>query len=180
MTQYQCMIMVLVFFLVIYVYFQNRRKRRKTIESIQNGKDVLVKWTYSPEEWAEYAGDESSGWIKNKDIPGDVFITTESIYVTNGSDEYFYEFGWKRVTQCSFFRSFLDLRIEWSDTSRSGVTEGMTQYHYEDFRLFVPAAKREEVLELVEEFKAMIEPNSPAQKTVKDSETTSPFGDDNS
>ena len=52
--------------------------------------------------------------------------------------------------------------------------------YHEDFRLFVPAAKQEEVLELVAEFEAMIKANPAApRKFVKDSEVTSLFGNDN-
>ena len=141
---------------------------------------MLVKWSYSPEDWKTYAEDESAGWIKNRDIPGDAFITPESIYVTNGTDEYFYEFGRKRITRCSFFRSFLDLRMEWSRLNNTGgAMDGLYEDFHEDFRLFVPANKEKEVLELVAEFRAMSETNAPfKQKFVKDNEIESLFGDD--
>jgi hypothetical protein len=165
---------------VLFLYFANRRKRRETLDSIQTGKDVLVSWSYSPEDWKKYAEDASSGWIKNREIPGDVFITPENVYVTNGTDEYFYEFGSKRITECSFFHSFLDLRVEWFKTNQGGSMEGAQVRQIEDFRLFVPADKEAEMSEIIAEFKTMSETNSSfKQKFVKDVKIQSLFGDDN-
>jgi hypothetical protein len=179
MDEFKCVLTVIALIVVIFLYFIRRREKEKTIESIQSGKDVLVSWSYSPEDWKTYVEDASSGWIKNKDLPGEVFITPESIYVTNGTDEYFYEFsGERRVTHCTFFRSFLDLRSEWTQTNR-GSMEGRIEYYHEDFRVFVPADKQEEVLGLVAEFKAMAEGNAGfSEKSVKNSEITTLFGND--
>jgi len=178
MVEYKCALTVIALLIVVFVYFLRRRKRRETIESIQTGTNVLVSWLYSPEDWKTYVEDASSDWIKNKDIPGEVFITPENIYVTNGTDEYFYEFGEKRVTHCTFYRSFLDLRTEWTRTNR-GTMEGRIEYHHEDFRVFVPADKQDEVLELVAEFKAMAEGNAGfSAKAVKNNEITTLFGND--
>src|SRR5215203_578485 len=157
MSEYKCIILFLGLLLVLFLYFANRRKRQETVDAIQAGKDVLVKWSYSPEDWIIYAEDDSSGWIKNKDIPGDAFITPESIYVTNGTDEYFYEFGRKQITQCSFYCSFLELRMEWTETNRGGAMKGLPQKKHEDFRLFVPADMEAEMSGVIAEFKAMSE-----------------------
>jgi hypothetical protein len=164
-----------VIFICFAFYFLKRHFHRKKLAAIATGNsDVLLKWKYSPEEWARYAGDAASGWIKNKDLPGEAFITPVSIYVINGEDEYFYEFGYKRITQCTFLHSFLELRMEWM----SGRVENRVQMH-EDFRLLVPNAYEEEVSELVGEFKAMTGRNSRfALKFVEDNEITSLFGND--
>ena len=179
MVEFKCALTVVVLIVALFLYFLRRREKQKTVESIQSGTDVLVSWSYSPEDWQTYVEDASSGWIKNKDIPGEVFITPESIYVTNGTDEYFFEFGEKRITHCSFFRSFLDLRSEWTRTNRGGLMEGRTEYRHEDFRVLVPAAKQEEVLELAAEFKAIAESNAGfSEKSVKNNEITTLFGND--
>ena len=166
------------FLLVSVLYVLGRRKSRETIESIKTGKDVLVSWSYSADDWKANVELGSDGWIKNKDIPGEVFITPENIYVTNGTDEYFFEFGHRHVTKCSYSRSVLDLRVEWTQSKMGESMDGITEYRYEDFRLFVPAAKHEEVLELAAEFKAMAQANAGFFK--KPDELISLFGDDKS
>jgi hypothetical protein len=172
-------VLVIATIIGIAIYLFHRQGRQDALDAIRTGKaDVLMTWAYSPEDWAWYAGDPSTRWIKRKDIPGEVFITTERIYVTNGDDEYLFEFGnEKKLTQCSFFYSFLDMRAEWltDDTYRTG----QTNYHHEDFRLYVPNDYKEKGLKLAAEFKAMADANAEfSQKYVKDNEITSLFGND--
>ena len=179
------MVLVIAAIICIAFYLFQWQGRRDSLDAIRTGKaDVLMTWAYSPEDWAWYAGDPSIRWIKRKDIPGEVFITTERIYVTNGYDEYLFEFGnGRKITQCSFFYSFLDLRAEWL-TDRNGTIcdtykTGQTNYHHEDFRLYVPNDYKEKGLKLAAEFKAMADANAEfSQKYVKDNEITSLFGND--
>lgn len=169
-------ILLLIFIGGFALYQLARRRRRKKLSSIATGEsEVLLKWKYSEEEWTRYADNPASKWIKNKDLPGEAFITPESIYVTNGEDEYFYDFVKKQITRCAFSNSFLDLRMEWMGGSKARPVQ-----EYQDFRLFVPNAYKEKVSDLSEEFKAMTEKNARfALKFVEDNnETPSLFGND--
>lgn len=170
-----CNIMPALLVVAILLYFIFGRRKKK-LEAIKSGKDVLVSWSYSPEDWKIYMDDVSSSWVKNKEIPGDVFITPESIYVTNGADEHLFHFGKGQILHCSFLNYFLDLRYKWTILSKGGITHEF----FEEFRLFVPAARRAEVAELVEEFKAMAAGKQVyRRKIIKDNQVTSLSGDDN-
>ena len=159
-------VIVVIVIISIFSYFSRRRERRETIASIREGENILAKWSYSPEEWKKYAEDESSGWIQNKDIPGEAFITRTNVYVTNGNDEYFFEFEKERklLTRCSYLNSFIKLRIEWLTTSTRrigtyGASYDTYNHHHEDFRLFVPVGNEEKVSKLMTEFNNQIHEN---------------------
>jgi hypothetical protein len=150
------LILLLMFIGGFALYLLAGHRRRKKLSSIVNGEsEVLLKWKYSPEDWKSYAENPASRWIGNGDLPGEAFITPENILVTNGEDRYFYEFAKKKITQCAFFHPFLDLRIEWM-----GGTKAIPVQLREDFRLFVPNAHKEEISDLVEEFKVMTKSNA--------------------
>jgi hypothetical protein len=164
-------ILLLMFIAGFAFYRLARRRWRKKLSSIAKGEsEVLLKWKYSPADWASYADNPASSWIKNRDLPGEAFITPESIYVISGEDEYFYEFGKKQITRCAFSDSFLDLRMEWL-----GGTKQRSVQRHEDFRLFVPDAYKAEVAGLVEEFKRMTESHLWFARKFVDDETTSLF-----
>lgn len=165
------------------VYASFRQRNRKRLESFRAGEsEILMHWKYSPEDWEWYAGDTASRWIKHRDVPGEVFVTPESIYVTNGRDEHLFFFGDEhRITQCSFFHSFLDLRAETRFSYDGTLLEGYERqegtFRHEDFRLYIPRAQQEKGLELAAKFKSLTEANSAyAQKFVEGDEIIPLFG----
>jgi hypothetical protein len=168
----QYSVIVLIVLIIVAYLLLSRYLRRRKLSAIATGKsEVILKWKYSPEDWAQYASDPAINWIRNRDLPGEAFITSVSIYVTNGEDEYFYDFGYKWITQCAFLHPFLDLRMEWTGDFDGGIIQ-----RYEDFRLFVPHAFQGEVADLVAEFKTMTEKNARhALKFVEDEDQISLF-----
>ena len=192
----------------ILVYLYLRQRKRAYVNAIRSGEvEVLMKWSYSPEDWDWYGGDPSSRWIKHRNIPGEVFITRESIYVTNGRDDYLFRFGEDRkITQCTFYHSFLDLRAEWMiDPEGRDLFEYQQEratFRHEDFRLYVPNDQKEAGLKLAAEYKALAVANAgfsqkyvdgdeiislfesndfpSSEKYVEDNEIISLFGNDDS
>lgn len=165
------LIIIAAFYLLLFYTGRNHRDAVRVDDS-----KVSMKWSYSPEEWEWFAGDPAIRWIRHKDIPGKVFIISEGrILVTNGPDEYNFVFaGERKLTQCTFFYSFLDLRTEWKTTAG-----GKEEYYHEDFRLYVPNAQAEKGLRLAADFQTMAEANAGfSRKFVKDNEIISLFGDD--
>ena len=178
MEGYQVLCLFLIVIFAVYSYFSNRRKRLKKIASIREGESVLAKWSYSPEEWGKYAEDAFSEWIKNKDIPGEAFITPTNIFVTNGLDECLFDFG--ELTHCSRRGSFIKLRIDrLSYSKRNDAPPVLIQ---EDFRLLVSAGNEEKVPELLAVFNDRIQANPNRADVLefvrKKREITSLFGND--
>ena len=180
---------MLIFFIVVLVvigaalYLFSRQLKRRRRDDFRSGEfEILMHWEYSPEDWDWYAGDPSSRWIKHRDIPGEVFVTPESIYVTNGRDENLFLFDdERRITQCSFFHSFLDLRAEsttdYDGNPLSGHKRGQSTFQHQDFRLYVPQNHQEKGLELAARFKSLAQANSEyAEGFIKGDEVISLFG----
>ncbi len=178
MEGYQILILFIIVIFAIYSYFSNRRKKRKTIASIREGKSVLAKWSYSPDEWKKYAEDAFSEWIKHKDVPGEAFVTPTNIFVTNGIDECL--FDTEKLTHCSYRGSFIKLRIDRLSYSKNN--DAPPVLIQEDFRLLIPADSEEKLPELLAEFNARIRENPNRADVLKfvqnNREITSLFGSD--
>ena len=179
MKGYQILILFIIVIFIVYSYFSNRRKRRKTIASIREDESVLAKWSYSPEEWKKYAEDAFSEGIKNKDVPGEAFVTPTNIFVTNGIDECLFDTG--KLTHSSYSGSFIKLRIDRLKSSGSGSNRS-TVLQQEDFRLLVPVSNEEKVPKLLAEFNARIQANPHRAEVLEfvrnKREITSLFGSD--
>lgn len=177
--------LVIAAIVLVLVYLYLRQRNRSYINAIRSGEaDVLMRWSYAPEDWDWYAGDPSSRWIKHRNLPGEVFITPESILVTNGRDHYLFKFGGDRkLTQSSFYHSFLDLRAEWTtepdDDALFGYQDEQLTFYHEDFRLYIPNSQQEKGLKLAAEFQAKAAANAAfARKFIKGDEVISLFGSD--
>jgi hypothetical protein len=85
-------------------FFVKWRNRQSLISAIKNGRGVLTKWNYSPEEWRWAA--ENNFEIGAK--PGDhgrVFFTARHIYLTNGRKDIL----WELIGQKKFVKHLTEI-----------------------------------------------------------------------
>lgn len=152
-----------VIFFGIYSFFSKRKEKEETIDSIEAGEDVLESWQYSKEDWARFEDTRLNYWIENTDHPGELFITPTSIYITNGIDEYFYDFKehGKMVTHCSYREkaSMMKFRLRWKEWDRNREAY---EFELEDIIIPLPKGNPEKANKVVKYFNDIIDSNMDA------------------
>ena len=166
-----------------YVYAKRRARKERIAETISST-NLLARWAYSPDDWRR-AADEEFTWVKNKDSPGQVYISPTTIYIKNDYQDRLIDLSGEGrvVTHASYLGSDmspLKLRLRRKvvtthlDSNRQEV-----KYYKEDYRLPVPLTYREEAERVVKFFTARLENDLAAYTAVvSDDEPISLFGKD--
>ena len=144
-------------------------QRKNGMRDILLGKDVLARWTYSPEEWRTLAAGEFE-WVRHVETPGQIYISPYAILIYNGRDRFFADLQSNgalvtkavvRGTNPPVFK----LRTRWKQTVYSNSGKKVN-YFSNDFHVPVPSGREEEAARLVEYFDAQAEKNADAIQDV--------------
>ena len=143
---------IIVLAIALIVLSWRRRRRKINAMWLENeGTNIVGRWQYSPEEWKEFSEDHFT-WVKNKDVPGELIISDDSILISNGLDELFWDISGKWTLDNIEFRealSVFDIRLRGSRRNRLLDTYETV---YEDVWIPLPSGNPEKARRVVEHF----------------------------
>jgi hypothetical protein len=166
----------------VYLYIK-RRERRQKISEILSDTNLLAHWSYTPDEWQKAVADEFT-WARRKDTIGNVYISSNAVYVKSGSgDRLMLLSGNGKVVTNASYRgaegSPLKFRVRWKVVTRNRHGYDEVKYFKEDYRIPVPLRLSEEARRVVDFFTARLQDNLNAYTAVvPDDEPISLFGKD--